>query len=79
MTDKDKSQLTGFCKHPDRDVPGLVCGHPMPCPYHTIIVDVESKQITIPEAMQKKVKPKTIRRLKRIAKTIDKKRRKVAT
>ena len=29
-----------FCKSPDRDVPGLKCGHPLPCPQHTAIVDI---------------------------------------
>jgi len=28
-----------ICKKPDRDVPKLVCGHPLPCPYHTAIID----------------------------------------
>lgn len=27
------------CKAPDRDVPDLMCGHPLPCPYHTAIID----------------------------------------
>lgn len=24
-----------FCTAPDRDVPALTCGFPLPCPYHT--------------------------------------------
>jgi len=27
-----------FCKRPDRDSPGLTCGHPLPCPHHTIVI-----------------------------------------
>ena len=27
------------CKKPDRDVPGLKCGYPLPCPHHTVIID----------------------------------------
>jgi hypothetical protein len=27
------------CKHPDRDVPKLVCGYPLPCPHHTVVID----------------------------------------
>jgi hypothetical protein len=27
------------CKHPDCDVPKLVCGYPLPCPHHTVIID----------------------------------------
>lgn len=26
------------CTFPDRDVPKLVCGHPLPCPYHTLVI-----------------------------------------
>lgn len=29
-----------ICKSPDRDGSGLICGHPLPCPYHTAIIDV---------------------------------------
>jgi len=35
--EKKEKMLT--CKQSDRDVPGLVCGYPLPCPYHTIIID----------------------------------------
>ena len=31
-----------LCQAPDRDMPKLKCGHPLPCPYHTAIVDVSS-------------------------------------
>ena len=27
-----------FCKRPDHDAPKLVCGHPLPCPHHTIVI-----------------------------------------
>ena len=30
--------LRKICSVPDRDVPALVCGHPLPCPHHTTIV-----------------------------------------
>lgn len=33
-----KNDLT--CRAPDRDVPGLTCGYPLPCPHHTAIVDI---------------------------------------
>lgn len=38
------------CKHPDRDVPKLVCGYPLPCPWHTVVVDstVTPATVTIP-------------------------------
>ena len=25
---------SGFCVHPDDDLPFVFCGHPLPCPYH---------------------------------------------
>jgi len=28
-----------YCKQPDRDVPGITCGHPLPCPYHTNVIE----------------------------------------
>ena len=24
------------CQQPDRDCPDMVCGYPLPCPFHTI-------------------------------------------
>ena len=33
---KDNNQ----CVQPDRDVPGILCGYPLPCPYHTIVIDL---------------------------------------
>ncbi len=30
-----------YCQRPDRDVPGIVCGYPLPCPHHTVFVDAE--------------------------------------
>ena len=39
------------CKHPDRDVPKLVCGYPLPCPYHTVLINADAKPVptlTIP-------------------------------
>ncbi len=30
------------CKAPDRHEPKLTCGYPLPCPYHTAIIDVSN-------------------------------------
>jgi hypothetical protein len=39
----------GMCNKPDRDVPSLTCGYPIPCPYHTITIDMkDSPTVTIP-------------------------------
>lgn len=32
-----KNPLT--CHRPDRHNPKLVCGYPLPCPFHTIVVE----------------------------------------
>ena len=42
------SKLT--CNHPDGDCPKLLCGHPLPCPLHTVTLDTttEPPEITIP-------------------------------
>ena len=31
-----------FCNKPDRDVPGIICGHPLPCLYHTAVIDLSN-------------------------------------
>jgi hypothetical protein len=38
------------CKHPDRDNTKLRCGYPLPCPHHTITVDLgaDPPTVTIP-------------------------------
>lgn len=38
------------CRQPDRDCPKLMCGHPLPCPWHTAIIDttVTPATVTIP-------------------------------
>jgi hypothetical protein len=29
----------GFCEQPDRDEPRIKCGYPIPCPFHTVLID----------------------------------------
>lgn len=35
------------CRHPDRDEPKLVCGYPLPCPWHTVTVDMQATPPTV--------------------------------
>jgi hypothetical protein len=35
------------CLRPDHDVPGLVCGHPLPCPRHTVVLDLSRGPATL--------------------------------
>jgi hypothetical protein len=44
------TKKTLSCKQPDRDEPRLVCGYPLPCPYHTVIVT--ETQVRVPIRMQ---------------------------
>jgi hypothetical protein len=38
------------CKHPDRDCPKILCGYPLPCPWHTAVIDttVDPPTVTLP-------------------------------
>jgi len=58
-----------YCKHPDHDEPGLICGHPLPCPWHTVTIDTRATPptITVPATQAKALRPKMLRRLKAIA------------
>ena len=38
-----KSPPPQFCTCPDRHEPKLVCGYPMPCPFHTALIVIDSK------------------------------------
>ena len=40
-----KRDLT--CRHPDRDCPKLMCGYPLPCPWHTATIHVDKNPPTI--------------------------------
>lgn len=49
MTQLDlESWRKRFCQKPDRDVSALVCGHPIPCPYHTMSIDLATGTVTAP-------------------------------
>lgn len=34
-----------LCKHPDHGNPKMVCGYPIPCPYHTVVIDPGAKPV----------------------------------
>lgn len=36
-----------FCDKPDRDVPKLTCGYPIPCPYHTVVIEADRDEDVI--------------------------------
>ena len=59
------------CQQPDRDQPKLKCGYPLPCPYHTAVLDLESDppRIVIPITSDTAGKLK-LRRVRDIAEAI---------
>lgn len=68
---KRKAQL--ICKRPDHDVPELLCGTPLPCRWHTVIIDTESTPptVTIPATAAPQMTPNMLGLLKQIARDID--------
>ena len=63
------------CNQPDRDVPGIKCGYPLPCPHHTAIMEVgeEAAVITIPK--HGSAARRGIKRLKQVVRALQGKRR----
>lgn len=55
-----KYKTETFCTAPDRHVPKLVCGYPLPCPFHTVIVVVNGD-----DNKKRKPKRKVQRRVRR--------------
>ncbi len=44
MVKKLKPKSTPTCQSPDRHVAALVCGYPLPCPWHTVLVVIGEKR-----------------------------------
>ena len=61
------------CRHPDRDSPKLMCGYPLPCPYHTVTVDLKSKPPTITIPITRNLTCRQEYRLSEIAEALDEK------
>jgi hypothetical protein len=57
-----------YCDKPDRDVPKIKCGYPLPCPWHTAILDPAAGTVTIPEHAP----ARTVAGLRRITKALKK-------
>lgn len=67
------------CQRPDREASGILCGHPLPCPYHTVVIDTTGAvpTVTIPVAgTAPPIKKKTLKALKQISQIIHKGRKK---
>ena len=57
------------CKRPDHDEPRMVCGFPLPCPYHTYVIDMVNKSVHVPSG--KSLSRKLARRLQMIADALE--------
>ena len=61
------------CRKPDKDIPEMICGHQVPCPYHTVIIKLNEKPvptITYPVTVHNEISPNNHKKLKEIAKII---------
>ena len=47
------------CQKPGRDVPEIVCGWPLPCPHHAVVIDATKKPALVDGA---EGLPRTVRR-----------------
>ena len=58
------------CRQPDHEEPRLTCGHPVPCPYHTVKIrlDKTPAEVQIPATAREAIK--NYARLIEIAETI---------
>lgn len=59
---RNVEDVTMNCNKPDRHQPKLICGYPLPCPYHTIVIDLKKK----------KPENKLLRRLDNIKQALEK-------
>lgn len=68
----DKNGETLHCQRPDRTSPGIICGFPLPCPYHTAVIDItgEVPTVTIPVATIPPINARTLHVLKEISQAI---------
>ncbi len=62
-------KIKGYCNKPDRDSPETICGYPIPCPWHTVLIDISPNPptVTIPVTFPEAANPKILRKLKKIA------------
>ncbi len=56
-----------MCKYPDRDEPKIACGYPLPCPVHTVMLDLTTKPPVLIQPITRPLRQKDKRRLNTIA------------
>ena len=65
---RPRAEPASTCKRPDRDCAVLVCGHPLPCPWHGVVIELASTRISIPAATE--IQDHTLGRLRQIARAL---------
>ena len=58
--------MNSYCQHSDRDFKNMKCGYPLPCPYHTVIIDTTRDEVKIKVPQNKSIDSKVYRRLRKI-------------
>ncbi len=60
--------MMSMCR--ERDESGLICGYPLPCPWHTVVVDTTSNPPEISDAPSKPLGRRMRARLQEIGQTV---------
>jgi hypothetical protein len=60
-------RMEGHCKHVDRDASVTICGYPLPCPWHTLVVDLGKSPIVVSQPSTVHITNKQRRRVIEIA------------
>lgn len=58
------------CRRPDRDCPGLRCGHPLPCPWHTVTIDVGKTPPSVEEPVTAWINSRARRAFRLLGRTL---------
>jgi hypothetical protein len=69
-----KKKDRAYCNKPDRDVPGIMCGYPLPCPWHTVAIhlDKDPPTVEIPATAEPQLQDRrALEELKDIARVLD--------
>jgi hypothetical protein len=59
-----------ICNQPDRDEPRIKCGYPLPCPWHTAVMDLSHEPATVTIPVTAKSARKAAKKLFRMAKLL---------
>lgn len=54
--------MSRTCNRPDRDQPKILCGYPLPCPWHTAVIhaDKQPPTLEVPVAVPPRALPRLV-------------------